>query len=109
VIGTRVPCVAGEKIDPRVDDSKLCPTISPDALFSYEPTRARFAGVFTAAIDFSFTEYFGVRIEGRDFVFATRVVRSHDDEKTPEEEQQLLVSDAIRNDIFVGLGVSFRI
>jgi outer membrane beta-barrel protein len=108
---TRVQCTPGLELDPmrgypvNEDGVALCPMIDVaeqgvDARV-FEPSRLQFMGAFSGGVRFYFSNAVGLKFEIKDYVFATRVFRPTATEGTQR------FTDAIRNNIFAQLGVSF--
>lgn len=64
----------------------------------YEPNTFRVMGALTAGFRFHFSTWLALKFEVKDYIFAARVYR-------PESTEGF--SDAIRNNIFAQVGVSF--
>lgn len=101
---TRVYCTPNDRLDPnRGFNPDTCPMIPPDRATSsdadrvvYEPARMQFMGAFSGGVRFYFSNRIGLKIEVKDWVFATRVFRP-----------MLRFTDSVRNNIFAQLGLSF--
>jgi outer membrane beta-barrel protein len=115
---TRVQCVAGLELDPErgfdpaPDDSgkAKCPMVDvgpedPEDVYRvvYEPARLQFMGAFAAGMRFYFSNSIGLKLEFKDWLFSTRVYRPG----TAEPTQRF--TDAIRNNIYVNLGLTLRV
>lgn len=113
---TRVQCTPGLELDPErgfdpsPDGSGVakCPMLDippgeTEDVFRvvYEPARLQFMGALSGGIRFYFTNSIGLKFEIKDWVFATRVFRPG----TTEPTQRF--TDAVRNNIFAQVGVSF--
>lgn len=93
---TRVQCRNGEELDPNVFPGQTC-AINQDAKTVYRPLELRPMGVLGAGLRFYFSNWLGVKLEVRDYIFTTRVYRPGS--KT--------LSDAVTNSLFAQIGVSF--
>jgi outer membrane beta-barrel protein len=106
---TRVQCTSLLPLDPnRGFNPPTCPELvidpnNPDDLNRrvYEPARLQFMGAFSGGVRFYFSNTIGLKFELKDYVFATRVYRPG----TTEPTQRF--TDAIRNNIFAQIGLSF--
>jgi outer membrane beta-barrel protein len=108
---TRVQCTPGLALDPmrgfptNEDGEALCPMIDVEEeginARVFEPSRLQFMGAFSGGVRFYFANWIGLKFELKDYVFATRVFRPGTNEPTQR------FTDAIRNNIFAQLGVSF--
>lgn len=91
---TRVQCDPGERLDPEAFGDRTCEM----AEAAYEPATLRPMAAFSAGVRFNFSSSFALRLEVKDYLFTSRVFR-------PDADRQL--SDAVRNNLFAQLGVSF--
>ena len=92
---SRVQCNGTEALDPNEFPGQQCP--GDDTLdVAYEPNTTRGMGVLSAGFRFRFLDWLGFRAEIRDYIFASRVYRPDSD----------IVSDSIRNNLFLQLGLS---
>jgi outer membrane beta-barrel protein len=108
---TRVQCTPGLELDPNrgfpvnEEGKALCPMIDVETqgvnARVFEPSRLQFMGSFSGGVRFYFSSSIGLKFEIKDYVFATRVYRPGTNEPTQR------FTDAIRNNIFAQLGVSF--
>jgi hypothetical protein len=95
-------------LDPNANfDPPVCPQADPnevtgdEAVFVYEPATLRFVGHLSGGLRFYFANWIGLKIEVVDYLFVSRVFRP----ETTEPTQRF--TDAVRNNIFLQLGVSF--
>lgn len=107
---TRVQCTPGLPLDPNVFGANFeCEAVmatpggSADDAFKvvYEPLRTQVMGQFGGGIRLYFSNNLGLKLEVRDWIFPTRVFRPG----TTEPTQRF--TDAIRNNLFINIGVSF--
>jgi outer membrane beta-barrel protein len=104
---TRVQCTPGMMLDPnRGFDPNICPApegevTGDEPVFVYEPDTLRFMGHLSGGFRFYFANWIGLKIEIVDYLFVSRVFRP----QTTEPTQRF--TDAVRNNIFLQLGVSF--
>jgi outer membrane beta-barrel protein len=104
---TRVQCTPGMMLDPNQFENSVCPQADPndvtgdEAVFVYEPATLRFVGHLSGGFRFYFANWIGLKIEVVDYLFVSRVFRP----QTTEPTQRF--TDAVRNNIFLQLGVSF--
>ena len=94
---TRVQCDPGQMLDPERFGNELCETVDVGEV-AYEPATLRPMATLSGGVRFNFSSSFALRFEIRDYLFTSRVFR-------PDADQQL--SDAVRNNLFAQLGVSF--
>ena len=83
----------------------MCPMIEGDIQndelkFVYEPATLRFIGHLSGGFRFYFSSVIGLKIEVKDYVFVSRVFRPD----TTEPTQRF--TDAVRNNVFLSLGLS---
>ena len=105
---TRVQCTPATPLDPDVfGPSKECETLAatndPNDAFKtvYEPARTVPMISIGGGIRFFFADFIGLRVEVRDWLFPARVYRPGSNELTQR------YTDAIRNNVFFNIGVSF--
>jgi outer membrane beta-barrel protein len=105
---TRVQCTPGAKLDPnRGFDPAECPMIEVEAgaedelRVVYEPASLKVMGSLVGGVRFYFSNSLGLKLEVRDYIFSTRVYRPDMSEPTQR------YTDAIRNNIFASIGLSF--
>ena len=105
---TQVQCTPGMMLDPnRNFEDPICPQADPEdvtgdeAVFVYEPATLRFMGHLSGGFRFYFANWIGLKVEVVDYLFVSRVFRP----QTTEPTQRF--TDAVRNNIFLQLGVSF--
>jgi outer membrane beta-barrel protein len=103
---SRVQCTPGMNLDPnRGFNPDVCPMIenvtTDEVQFVYEPATLRFVGHLSGGFRFFFNEFIGLKIEVKDLLFVSRVFRPD----TTEATQRF--TDAVRNNIFLQLGISF--
>lgn len=100
---TRVRCTSNEVLGPNQSNER-CDVVDPTEGFQevYEPASFRLMGTITAGMRFNFTNWLGLKVEVRDYIFSARVYRPE-----PSPESPLGFSDTIRNNLFVQVGVSF--
>lgn len=97
---TRVACDANQRIDPEAfGEGALCPMVQAAGDVVYEPSTFRPMAALSGGVRFNFSSSFALRFEVKDYLFTARVYR-------PDADQQAL-SDAVRNNLFAQLGVSF--
>ena len=96
---TRVQCDPGRQLDPeRGFDDPVCGMATGINEAVYEPATLRPMASISGGVRFNFSSSFALRFEVKDYLFTARVFR-------PDEEQKL--SDAVRNNLFAQIGVSF--
>ncbi len=101
---TRVSCTPGDRFDPQRGLSEPECLISEDGGDSFEPSTLRAMGTLSTGVRFFFSEWLGVKLEIKDWVFVSRVFRA---ERIQDGVTKAPVfSDAVRNNFFVQLGIS---
>ena len=104
---TRVQCTPGMDLDPnRGFEPPKCPApegevTGDEPVFVYEPATTRFMGHLSGGFRFYFANWIGLKLEVKDYLFVSRVFRP----QTTEPTQRF--TDAVRNNIFLQVGVSF--
>jgi outer membrane beta-barrel protein len=107
---TRVQCTPATPLDPnRGFDPPECPMIDetqptdPDEPQQrvYEPASLKVMGSLSGGVRFYFRDWIGLKFEVKDYIFTSRVYRP----ETTEPTQRF--TDAVRNNIFANIGVSF--
>lgn len=105
---TRVQCTPATPLDPEVFGAgATCQAIeatgSADDAFRvvYEPSRTQVMGSLAGGVRFYFSNTIGLKLEVKDWIFPSRVFRPGSNEPTQR------FTDAIRNNIFFQVGVSF--
>ncbi|MCC7384141.1 MAG: outer membrane beta-barrel domain-containing protein [Deltaproteobacteria bacterium] len=102
---TRVQCLQAQPIDPNVHGDGATCAESPQGADPfepvYEPTRTQLMTAFGGGVRFYFANWLGLKLEVKDWLFPARVYRPGATDPTQ------LFTDAIRNNVFVQLGVSF--
>lgn len=110
---TRVQCTPGMELDPNrgfpvnpesgvAECQQIEGETTGDELqFVYEPATLRFVGHLSGGFRFFFANWIGMKIEVKDYLFVSRVFRP----ETTEPTQRF--TDAVRNNIYLQLGVSF--
>jgi outer membrane beta-barrel protein len=101
---SRVPCTSGRLLDPQTfGEGARCaspPENEPRAVV-YEPNQLHLVTRFGGGVRFYFSNSWGLRLEITDYLFPSRVYR-------PENsDQSQRFTDAIRNNIYFQLGVSY--
>ena len=111
---SRVECTINSPLDqdvfpaPSRDQPRKCepdPDRTKDELLDkvYEPDRLHAMVSIGGGIRFFFADFIGLRVEVRDWLFPARVFRPG----TSEDEATQKFTDAIRNNVFFNIGVSF--
>jgi outer membrane beta-barrel protein len=107
---TRVLCTPGLDLDPnRGFNPPTCPMveINPNDTSTlhivYEPSRLQAMGALSGGVRFYFSNRIGLKFEVKDWIFSTRVYRPASTEPTQR------FTDAIRNNVFAQIGLSFLI
>ena len=101
---TRVPCTPGFDLDPNAHGAGAkCPATPADdpRAVVYEPSKLQLMTAFGGGVRFFFTNSFGLKLEFKDWLFPARVYRPG----TAEPTQRF--TDAIRNNIYVNLGLTY--
>lgn len=103
---TRVRCTPGTPLDPVQFPNEECPaspqlTAENDFIEVYEPASLQVMGSLSGGVRFYFSNWLGLKFEVKDYLFSARVFRP----ETAEPTQRF--TDAIRNNIYAQLGVSF--
>lgn len=101
---TRVPCTSGFDLDPNeFGPNAKCPAPPADdpRAVVYEPSRLTLMTAFGGGVRFFFTNSLGLKLEFKDWLFPARVYRP----LTSEPTQRF--TDAIRNNIYVNLGITY--
>lgn len=113
---SRVRCTSGTRLDPNrgfaIPDgatAATCPVPLPDdpepaedeLREFYEPATLKGMGALSAGVRFYFSNWLGLKFEVKDYIFSARVYQPDNREATQR------YTDAIRNNIFAQLGVSF--
>ena len=105
---TRVQCTPATLLDPEVfGATATCDMIeatgSAEDAFKvvYEPSRTQVMGVLGGGVRFYFSNFIGLKLEVKDWIFPARVFRPGSNEPTQR------YTDAIRNNVHVHVGVSF--
>lgn len=106
---TRVECISSQALDPeRGFDPAVCPMLEEvpgaddrAARFVYEPARLQIMGAFSGGMRFYFSDKVGLKFEVKNYVFPARIYRPGNDDSTQR------FTDAIRNNVFAQLGLSF--
>lgn len=102
---TRVRCTPGTDLDPVSFPNEECPAAPPitDDQFEevYEPASLQVMGALSGGVRFYFSNWIGLKFEVKDYLFAARVYRPDTQEATQR------YTDAIRNNIYAQLGLSF--
>lgn len=94
---SRAPCTAGEALD----GGGQCPAAGLNAAETlYAPSEFRPMGVFGAGLRFYLSRRIGLKLELKDYVYSARVYR-------PDAAEGTQLTDAIRNNVFAQIGVSF--
>ncbi|NJK89677.1 MAG: outer membrane beta-barrel domain-containing protein [Myxococcales bacterium] len=104
---TRTECIASFPLDPgQFGSGQDFETCEEGTGTKYEPEVFRPMGSFAGGLRFYFNERIGLRFEVRDYVFASRVYRPSAagaaNQTGPER-----FSDAIRNNLYANIGISF--
>ena len=105
---TRVRCTPGNELDPnRGFDPATCPTQDEqvsalEVSEVYEPTSVKLMGSISGGIRFNFASFVGIKIEVRDYIFSARTFRPQTSDSSTQR-----FTDAIRNNLFAQIGVSF--
>ena len=105
---TRVRCTPGNELDPnRGFNPPTCPAqdeqVSPlEVNEVYEPLSTKLMGSISGGIRFNFSNSIGLKIEVKDYIFAARVFRPQTSDASTQR-----FTDAIRNNVFAQIGVSF--
>lgn len=103
---TRVQCTPGTLLDPnRGFDPGTCPMVevgpNDELRVVYEPASTRVMGAISGGVRFYFSNSLGLKFEVKDYIFASRVFRPEMSEPTQR------FTDAIRNNLFAQIGLSF--
>ena len=105
---TRVQCTPATTLDEEVHGAgakcnMITATGTEEDAFQvvYEPSRTQLMGALAGGVRFYFSSVIGLKIEVKDWIFPARVYRPDSSEPTQR------FTDAIRNNVFVQLGVSF--
>jgi len=105
---TRVQCTPATPLDPEVFGTGAeCETLAasgdPNDAFKtvYEPARTTAMVHIGGGFRFFFADFIGLRVEVKDYLFPARVYRPGSRELTQR------YTDAIRNNVFFNVGVSF--
>ncbi len=114
---TRVQCTPGLALDPNrgfpIDPNAnppgpTCPMVdatnsSESQHIVYEPARLEPMGALSGGVRFYFSNRIGLKLEVKDWIFSTRVYRPASTEATQR------FTDAVRNNVFAQLGLSFLV
>lgn len=105
---SRVQCTPASKLDPEVFGAgATCQTVQAtggamDAFkVVYEPSQLQLMTALAGGVRFYFSNSIGLKLEVKDYIFPARVFRPDSSELTQR------FTDAIRNNVFVQIGVSF--
>ncbi len=106
---SRVQCTPATMLDPyRGFNPPECPQIEeqPDGTQDtqqrvYEPATLKVMGSLSGGVRFYFRDWIGLKFEVKDYIFTSRVYRP----ETMEPTQRF--TDAVRNNIFAQIGLSF--
>jgi outer membrane beta-barrel protein len=99
---TRVPCTRGFDLDPSTFGAGAkCPSNDDPFVVVYEPNRLQLMTAFGGGARFYFTNHLGLKLEFKDWLFPARVFRPGTNEPTQR------FTDAIRNNIFIQIGVTY--
>ncbi|MEM7677691.1 MAG: outer membrane beta-barrel domain-containing protein [Myxococcota bacterium] len=104
---TRVRCTPGNELDPNRGFDGTCPAqtdqVSPlEVNEVYEPATFKLMGSISGGIRFNFSNSIGLKVEVRDYIFSSRVFRPQTSDASTQR-----FTDAIRNNVFAQIGVSF--
>lgn len=102
---TRVRCTPGTMLDPNAFPNQNCPDAPPlmgDTFEEvYEPATFKVMGALSGGVRFYFSNWVGLKFEIKDYIFTSRVFRPETQEATQR------YTDAVRNNMYAQLGVSF--
>ena len=105
---TRVRCTPANELDPnRGFSPPTCP-IQDEQVSAlevsevYEPATLKLMGSISGGIRFNFSNSIGLKIEVKDYIFSSRVFRPQTSDGSTQR-----FTDAIRNNVFAQIGVSF--
>ena len=104
---SRVQCTPGMGLDPnRGFNPAECPMFDgvitgDEPVFVYEPATTRFMGHLSGGFRFYFSSLIGLKFEVKDYLFVSRVYRPDVGDLTQQG-----FTDAVRNNIFLQLGLS---
>ncbi|MBX2811338.1 MAG: hypothetical protein KTR25_06000 [Myxococcales bacterium] len=94
---SRVQCFGSESLDPDLFEDRNCPATSGGEI-AYEPATVKLVGSVSGGARLRVGRRWSMLVELRDYIFSSRVYR-------PQETERPLVSDAIRNNLYVQVGV----
>ncbi len=121
---TRVQCTPNRPVDPNrgfngldtnANGQVLCPVADIPAgtpaseasrFLSYEPYTTKLMGTLSGGVRFDFNNWLGLKFEVKDYIFPARVYRPSDSGGTGGASVQGF-TDAIRNNLYAQVGVSF--
>ena len=95
---TRVQCTQGERLDPQQFGDAFCPRPGGNEIV-YEPEVTRFVASVSGGARVDIRNWLAIKVELRDYVFATRTYRPDSDDAT--------LTDTIKNNLFLQMGLSF--
>lgn len=106
---SRVQCTPATMLDPnRGFNPAECPQVEADPngtqdtqAVVYEPASLKLMGSLSGGVRFYFRDWIGLKFEVKDYIFTSRVYRPDTDEPTQR------FTDAVRNNIFAQIGLSF--